>query len=127
MLTGDSSSYRRDYAQSQQAATSSAASNKKPRTGGLGTKKWSHNCDGSIFLERNFRRFKDTAGKAGFDYNLTSPTAINQIYEENAVFRDYIKKRFSVNYIATAAKFKTNLEKEGTRALRRSSKYFFYV
>lgn len=112
-------SYRKDFARTQRASSQY----KKQKIGGSGSgnKKWSSTCEGALFLAKNFRKFLDSAGKEGFDPNLTSPREIDDIYEVYSVFHDYIRDRFSVNYISTAARFKTNAEKEGTRKL---GKYF---
>ena len=117
-------SYRRDFAEIQEAAVSNTNRKKKQKTGRAGKKNWAVDSPGADFLKENFQLFRDTNGSKGFDPKLTSPRAINAIYDANPELHDYIRDRFSVNYIGTAARFETNKEKEGTRSVGlRRSKY----
>ena len=119
-------SYRRDFAEIQQQAVANSQ-RKKQRT--EGTKHGEHKGEGAKFLKEQFTLFKDTDGKEGFDYDLTSPARIRDIYDAHPdKLGAYIRTWFSKNYIGTANRWKVNNEKEGTRSLglRRSKFLFIY-
>ena len=90
------------------------------------SKTWSKDCEGRQYLLKEFKKFAESGGTEGIDFEAALKLKLKRVKEEifdvSSILRDYKRERFPENFRDTILAFKIDLKK--TQA-RKKGEFFF--